>query len=83
MARSAGSFQRMPAFDMGFSADSGDEEQSIEAFGCKFKISSLLNFKSEGGEKNMHTLPYEVTSPEFITVDGVPYIDPERTKNLI
>lgn len=82
IARSAGSFREIPPFDLGFSADSGDEQQSIEAFGCKLVITSLLGIKGEGGEKNIHTLPYRVTNKQFVKVDGVPYLENERIKNL-
>lgn len=81
-AKKAGSWRALKPFDMGFTADSGDEELAIEAFGCRLKISSLLSFKTDGAEKSLHTIPYEVTSPDFIHVNGVPYLDPEEIKSL-
>jgi len=82
IARAAGSFREIPPFDLGFSADSGDEQQTVEAFGCKLKITGLLGIKGEGGEKNIHTLQYRVTDKQFVKIDGVPYLEVARIKNL-
>lgn len=81
-ARRAGSFRKLPAFDQVFYAKTPDEEMRVEAFGCKFKISSLLSIDPKGGEKTKHKLPYDVTSPDFIRVNGVPYLDATETEGL-
>lgn len=82
LAKSAGSFTKLPLFDFVMNADDGDDAFKIEAFGCMIKISDLLNAKSEGGEKLTHKLPYLVTSSDFVHINGVPYIDPELTKDI-
>lgn len=79
-ARSAGSFQRLPLFDIHAFAKAGDDEFKVEAFDCKLKLSSILDIDSAGGSELMIKLPFEVTGKDFISIDGVPYLDPEVTK---
>ncbi|MGO4366650.1 phage protein [Pseudomonas sp. PAB10] len=81
-ARAAGSFRKLAPFDSVFFAKAGDEELRIEAFGCKFKVSSLLSIDPKGGEKTKHKLPFDVTSPDFIRVNGVPYLDASEIEGL-
>lgn len=73
-ARAAGSFRELEPFDSIFFAKAGDEELRIEAFGCKLKVSSLLSIDPKGGEKSKHKVPFDVTSPDFIRINGVPYL---------
>ena len=81
-ARSAGSFRQLEPFDSVFFAKAGDEELRIEAFGCKLKVSSLLSVDPKGGEKTKHKVPFEVTSPDFIRINGVPYLAAAEIKGL-
>lgn len=81
-ARSAGSFRQLEPFDSVFFAKAGDEELRIEAFGCKLKVSSLLSVDPKGGEKSKHKVPFEVTSPDFIRVNGVPYLAAAEIEGL-
>lgn len=81
-ARSAGSFRQLEPFDVVFFAQSGQEEMRIEAFGCKLKVSSLLSVDPKGGEKTKHKVPFEVTSPDFIRVNGVPYLAAAEIEGL-
>lgn len=74
-ARSAGSFRELKPFDAVFFAKAGaDQELRVEAFGCKVKVSSLLAIDPKGGEKTKHKVPFDVTSPDFIRINGVPYL---------
>jgi len=82
LAGIAGSFRELPPFDLTFAADSGDEFMNVDAFGCKLRISSLLSIKSTGSEKNMHTLPYDVTDPNFVRLNGVPYVANREIEDL-
>lgn len=82
-ARKAGSFKQLPAFDLSFFAGSSSFSQQVEAFGCKFKISALLNIDTKGGSKHTHTLPFYVTSPDFVHIDGVPYANPDEVKEVL
>ncbi|MBC3376688.1 DUF2597 family protein [Pseudomonas frederiksbergensis] len=81
-ARSAGSFRQLEPFDSVFFAKAGEEELRIEAFGCKLKVSSLLSVDPKGGEKSKHKVPFEVTSPDFIRVNGVPYLAAAEIEGL-
>ena len=81
-ARTAGSFRQLEPFDSGFFAKAGEEELRIEAFGCKLKVSSLLSVDPKGGEKSKHKVPFDVTSPDFIRVNGVPYLASAEIEGL-
>lgn len=72
-AKSAGSWQDMPTFDITAHAKSGEEEFKIEAFACNFKIASLLDVDKTSADKSSVKLPYEVTGQDFVKIDGVPY----------
>mgnify|MGYP003431380481 CR=1 FL=1 len=56
------------------------DELRVEAFGCKLKVSSLLGIDPKGGEKSKHKVPFDVTSPDFIRINGVPYLDAAETE---
>jgi hypothetical protein len=81
-ARTAGSFRELEPFDSVFFAKAGDEELRIEAFGCKLKVSSLLSIDPKGGEKSKHKVPFDVTSPDFIRINGVPYLASAEIEGL-
>ena len=81
-ARQVGSFRKLATFDMVFFAQTADEELRVEAFGCKLKISSVLSIDPKGGEKTKHKLPFDVTSPDFVRINGVPYLDATETEGL-
>ncbi|RON20583.1 phage tail protein [Pseudomonas brassicacearum] len=81
-ARTAGSFRELEPFDSIFFAKAGDEELRIEAFGCKLKVSSLLSIDPKGGEKSKHKVPFDVTSPDFIRINGVPYLAAAEIEGL-
>lgn len=81
-ARSAGSFRQLEPFDSVFFAKAGEEELKVEAFGCKLKVSSLLNIDPKGGEKSKHKVPFDVTSPDFVRINGVPYLAAAEIEGL-
>jgi len=81
-ARSAGSFRGLAPFDIVFFAKAGDEELRVEAFGCKLKVSSLLGVDPKGGEKSKHKVPFDVTSSDFIRINGVPYLAAAEIEGL-
>lgn len=81
-AATAGSFRALEPFDIVFYAKAGDDEIKIEAFGCKLRISSLLSIDPKGGAKSTIKLPFDVTSPDFIHIDGVSYLDAAEIEGL-
>lgn len=83
-AKAAGSWRGLEPFDMLFYAKTGQsEEMKVEAFGCKFLIDSLLDVDKAGGQKHISKLKFLVTSPDFIRINGVPYLRPEETEGLV
>ena len=83
-AKAAGSWRGLPSFDILFYAKTGqDEEMKVEAFGCKFVLDSLLDVDKAGGQKHISKVKYLVTSPDFIRINGVPYLRPEETEGLV
>ncbi|MBI9109905.1 DUF2597 family protein [Maridesulfovibrio ferrireducens] len=81
-ASSAGSFRELPEFDILFFAKTGTDELKVQAFGCKLKLTSLLDIDSAGGEKHISKIPFEVTSPDFVRINGVPYLSEEDIEGL-
>lgn len=81
-AKNAGSFRELEPFDQLFYAKTPTEEIRVEAFGCKLKISSLLNIDPKGGAKSTHKIPFDVTSPDFIRINGVPYLSAAEIEGL-
>ncbi|MCF5721025.1 phage protein [Pseudomonas syringae] len=78
----AGSFRQLEPFDVLFFAKTPSDEMRVEAFGCKVKISSLLNIDAKGGEKTKHKVPFDVTSPDFIRINGVSYLAAAEIEGL-
>jgi len=82
-AKNAGSWKQLPEFDMVFYAKTSDsEEMKVEAFGCKLKISSLLDIDSAGGSKHVSKVPFMVSSPDFVRINGVPYLSESETSGI-
>ena len=82
-AKQAGSWRGMPDFDALFYGKIDKDELKIEAFGCRIKISDLLDADTNGGSALVHKLPFEVTSPDFVKINGVPYLRPDETADLV
>lgn len=76
-AEKAGSFQALKPFDMIAIAAVGDDEMRVEAYGCRLKVSSLLDIDKSSADETEITIPFDVTSPDFIKIDGVPYVKPQ------
>lgn len=83
IAREYGSWRDLPAFDLMFYANTGDEEFKVEAFGCYFNISDLLSIDPNGGSLTTHKVKYFVTDPNFIRINGVPYLSSTDTRHLL
>lgn len=81
-AKKAGSWKGIEPFDTQFFASTTAERRKIEAHGCLLKISDLLDIDSKGGEKSTVKLPFDVTDPDFVKIDGVPYLTAAETLGL-
>lgn len=82
-ARAAGSFRGMEPDDVLFYASNGREQFKVEAFGVKLLASDLLDMDPKGGSKATHKVKGFVTSPDFIHLNGVPYLSADDTRHLI
>ena len=82
-AKRAGSWRGMEPDDVLFYADTGDETMKVEAFGVKLQISDLLDVDPKGGSKGVHKIKGFVTSPDFVHINGVPYLSQEDTRHLL
>ena len=82
VAKEAGSFQALEPIDIDAIGKTVNQELKVQAFGCKMKLTDILNINSDGGEKLMHTIPYDVTDPRFVVLNGVPYLDKSRTEKF-
>ncbi|HDT3150602.1 TPA: DUF2597 family protein [Morganella morganii subsp. morganii] len=82
-ARAAGSWRNIPATDLMWYAKAGSEEMKVEAFGCKLILSDILDHDPKGGSLVSLKVKFVVTSPDFVRLDGIPYLESELTDNLI
>ena len=82
-AQSARSWRGIPELDFLFYAKAGNEETKVEAFGCKLLLNNLLDLDPKGGALSTRKIKFLVTSPKFINIDGIPYLEAEATENLI
>lgn len=83
VAREAGSWRGIKPVDFMFFADTGDNETKVEAYGCKLVISGLLNIDSKGGDELGHKIKFMVTSPHFVVIDGLPYLQARDVRDLV
>jgi hypothetical protein len=75
-AKEAGSWQALDVFDIHSYAKVGDIERKVEAFGCRLKLSKILDVDDSSADATTHTIPYDVVSEDFVSIDGVPYVTP-------
>lgn len=82
-AKAAGSWQALKPFDISCVADVGDNKGlNVVIFGCKLRISDLLNIDPMSKDKSTIKIKFDVTDRNFITINGVPIIDPKSIENL-
>lgn len=82
LASSAGSYRSIPEQDLMFYGEAGDEELKIEAFGCKFLITTPLDNDPKGGSILTHKFKYLVTSPDLVKINGIPYLESELVNKV-
>ncbi len=76
VAKSAGSWQGMPTFDISSYASTADGDSlKVEVFGCKVKLNKVLDIDKSSVDETVFELPFDVTSPDFVNIDDVPYLD--------
>ncbi|CBJ80146.1 DUF2597 family protein [Xenorhabdus bovienii] len=82
-ARSAGSWRGISPVDLMWYAKAGNEEMKVEAYGCKLIVSDILDVDPKGGSVMTHKVKFVVTSPDFVRINGIPYLEAELTQSLI
>lgn len=83
-ARDAGSWRDLKPHDVLFYASVGsDEEERIEAFGVKFMLEEVLNISPDSSDKTKRKIKGLVTSPNFVRINGVPYLSKNDTRGLL
>lgn len=81
-ARIAGSFRDLKPFDITCVANAGVSVMVQELFDCLLNVTDLLSIDPKGGEKTRHKIAFEVTSPDFVRINGVPYLSNRDTRGL-
>lgn len=81
-ARAAGSWRGIAPVDLMWYAKAGEEELKVEAFGCKLIVSDVLDVDPKGGSVMTHKIKFLVTSPDFVRLGGVPYLESALTQKL-
>lgn len=81
-AKAAGSWRAMKTFDILFYGKTSKDEMKVEAFGCRIKLSDILDIDKKGGSASMFKIPFDVTDPDFVHINGVPYLRPDEIENI-
>ncbi|WP_221800525.1 phage protein [Oceanobacter mangrovi] len=85
-AAEAGSWRGIPEFSIDAYAigenSRAQEAMHVHAHGCKLRVSDLLNIDPNSSDKSTVTLPYDVTSPDFVLINGVSYVDSDEFERL-
>ncbi|AKH63967.1 MULTISPECIES: phage protein [Photorhabdus] len=82
-ARAVGSWRGIQPVDLMWYAKAGNEEIKVEAYGCKLIVSDILDVDPKGGSVMTHKVKFVVTSPDFVRINGIPYLEAELTQSLI
>ncbi len=82
-AGSQGSWQQIPPVDLVFYAKGTREEQKVEAFGCLLNLQDIIDYDPTSDKKAVTKVSYEVTDPDFVRINEIPYLDTARTENLV
>ncbi|WP_413740832.1 phage protein [Sodalis sp. RH18] len=82
-AAAAGSWRGIDVMDFAYYAKAGTEEIKVESFGNKLSISDLLSIDPTSNAAATHKIKYFVTSPDFVHINGIPYLSANDTRDLI
>lgn len=81
-AKAAGSWRDMKPVDIIYFGKNENTQHKVELFGCILNISDLLDNDAKGGSKMTHKIPFEVTSSDFVHINGVPYLAARDVRDL-
>lgn len=79
----ADSYQDIEPQDIKWFAQAGGLAKDINAYGCLLSLEDLLSAEAKGGEKSTHTVKFEVTSPDFVDIDGRKYLSVKDVEALL
>lgn len=79
----ADSYQDIEPQDIKWFAMAGVLAKDINAYGCLLSIEDLISAESKGGEKSTHSIKFDVTSPDFVDIDGRPYLSAKDVAALL
>jgi len=82
-AKNKGSWQEIEPVDLLFYAKGTKEEEKVEAFGCLLNLSDIVEYDPTSDKKAITKISFEVTSPDFVRINGVPYLAKDRTEGLV
>jgi hypothetical protein len=82
-AKRKGSWQEIEPVDLLFYAKGTKEEEKVEAFGCLLNFTDIVEYDPTSDKKAVTKISYEVTSPDFVRINGVPYLAKDRTEGLV
>ncbi|MCP3944518.1 MAG: DUF2597 family protein [Desulfobacteraceae bacterium] len=82
-AKAKGSWQEIEPVDLLFYAKTAKEEEKIKAFGCLLNFSDIVEYDPTSDKKAITKISFEVTSPNFVRINGIPYLAKERTEGLV
>lgn len=83
VAATVGSYRDIPTTDFVFFALRGGVRDKVESFGNKLILTNIINIDPKGGAKSTKKIKYFVTSPDFVKINGVPYLSASDTRDLI
>ena len=72
MAAQAGSWMALDPVTISFEGSAGGKTERIVAYGCKLKKAGI-NVNTTSGDQVVFEVAFDVTSPQFVTHNGVPF----------
>lgn len=68
------SIQEIDTIDIHAFAEAGGVEFKVEAFGCKLKMSTILDVDKNSSDETTIEVSFDVTSPDFVKINGKNYL---------
>jgi hypothetical protein len=81
-AKDAGSWRDLEPFDIGITGSVTGENQTIDLDKCLLRISDLINIDPNSTDQMKIKLPFDVTGPDFVVIDGTPYLSAHDIRDL-
>lgn len=78
-AADAGSWRELSAFDISVNGYVTGEVHKVDLYDCLLTISDLVGIDPNGNDQSTIKLPFNVTGPDFVKINGVPYLSKQDT----